>query len=456
MKPKIQTTKSAQKQLYLKIGFILLLILLLMIPNLLVKDLILERKSLDEQVKSEIAQNWGPAQSLAGPILSIPYTKNVIFDGKTKVVQHKLRIVPEDIKIDVQLQTEERKKGIYKAILYNAEHQLNGNFVLPNESDFGSNLNDIQWEKATIDLGFTSAASLDDIVTINWNGEDIKMESGASSSVLFQSGIHANIALDTLTRKYDFSTSLGINGSKSIHYLPIANNTSVNMNSSWDSPGFTGLPSPQTREISSEGFNAEWKATEYNRPFKNKWVDGEVQILGNNAFFGVNLVQTVSHYQKNMRSAKYALLILCLSFLVFFFFEILKGNKIHPIQYIFIGLALSTFYILLLSFSEHVGFNTAYIIASVSTIGLISWYSRFVLKQGSNVIILTLILAVLYTYIFTLLQMEDLALLVGSVGLFTALFITMYLSRNTNWYAMGSLTLGSSPKNELIDLESNS
>ena len=363
---------------------------------------------------------------------------------KVKLIQHTLRVVPQEIEIDVNLTTEERKKGIYKAILYNADHDIKGTFKLPAASDFGNYVKEIHWERAMLDIGFSSAASLDDIVQFNWNNDTYKMESGASSPSLFHSGIHTKVNVDHLKGEYQFSSKIGINGSESINYLPIASNTTIKMNSTWDSPGFNGLPAPQSREISSDGFSAEWKATEYNRPFKNMWKDFEVNLSHQTALFGVELVQTVGHYQKNMRSAKYALLILSLSFLVFFFFEILKGSKIHPVQYIFIGLTLSVFYILLLSFSEHVGFNFAYTIASSATIGLISWYSKYLLQQGSKVVILTSILTILYAYIFTLLQMEDLALLVGSLGLFVALVITMYLSRNTDWYTMGSKTM--SPK----------
>jgi len=443
-------TGKTQKSLYMKIGFILILVLLLMIPNFLIQDLIRERQSLDYQVKKEIAANWGPSQNIIGPILSIPYDVEIEFDDKKKLVQHILRIVPESIDIEVDLSTEERKKGIYKAILYNADHKINGVFKLPTASDFGNYVKEVHWEEAIVDIGFSSAASLDDIVHIKWNNDNYKMESGVSSPSLFHSGIHTKVNIDASKGEYKFSSHIGINGSESIHYLPIASNTSVKMNSTWNSPGFNGLPSPQNREITDTGFSAEWKATEYNRPFKNIWKDNEVNLSNHSVLFGVELVQTVGHYQKNMRSAKYALLIISLSFMVFFFFEILKGSKIHPVQYIFIGLTLSVFYILLLSFSEHIGFNAAYIIAAIATISLISWYSKFLLKKGSKVLILTLVLSILYAYIFTLLQMEDLALLVGSLGLFTALVITMYLSRNTDWYSMGTTSMSPNSSDDLI------
>jgi len=438
MKPIVKQPVKTQKSLYLKIGFILLLILLLMIPNTLIQNLILERQSLDRRVRQEIAADWGPSQRIAGPILSIPYSVEVAFEDKVKTVEHVLRWTPESMDIEVALGTEERKKGIYKSILYNADHVVTGNFNLPDTADFGHKPKEIHWEKATIDIGFTAASSLENIVHLNWNKDRYKMESGLSSSALYNTGIHAMVNLSPQQEKYTFSTIFGIHGSESIRYLPIAGNTTVKMSSSWNSPGFNGLPAPQSREITADGFSAEWNATEYNRPFKKMWIDHEINLARYHNFFGVDLVQTVGHYQKNMRSAKYALLILSLSFLIFFFFEILKGSKIHPMQYIFIGLALSVFYILLLSFSEHIGFNLAYITASVVTVLLISWYSLHILKTISKTIVMSGILTLLYAYIFTLLQMEELALLVGSLGLFFALAITMYLSRNMDWYTLVS------------------
>jgi len=385
--------------LFFKIGFILLLILLLMIPNMLIRDLIHERKGLEYSVQSEIAASWGPSQKMMGPILTIPFSKEESTEEGPKVTEHKLRILPKTLIIDVGLNTEERQKSIYKAILYNAKHNISGSFILPEESDFGKNMSIIHWSEATLDFGFSASASLDNIVNLQWDKTNYKMKSGPSDYQLFPSAIHTIIEIDPTKKKYSFDTEIGINGSESIKYMPIASNTKVSMTSGWDSPGFIGLPL-------------------------------------RNESFGVDLVQMVGHYQKNMRSAKYALLIISLSFLVFFFFEILKGNKIHPVQYIFVGLALSIFYSLLLSLSEHIGFDLAYLLAAGSVVGLIGWYSKFMLRQSSNVMILSIVLGGLYTYIYILLQMEEFALLVGSIGLFVVLAISMYLSRNMDWYGV--------------------
>jgi len=368
--------------------------------------------------------------------LTIPFSKEESTEEGPKVTEHKLRILPKTLIIDVGLNTEERQKSIYKAILYNAKHNISGSFILPEESDFGKNMSIIHWSEATLDFGFSASASLDNIVNLQWDKTNYKMKSGPSDYQLFPSAIHTIIEIDPTKKKCSFNTEIGINGSESIKYMPIASNTKVSMTSGWDSPGFIGLPLPQDREITSDGFTASWSSTEYNRPFKDTWIDGAVNLNRRNESFGVDLVQMVGHYQKNMRSAKYALLIISLSFLVFFFFEILKGNKIHPVQYIFVGLALSIFYSLLLSLSEHIGFDLAYLLAAGSVVGLIGWYSKFMLRQSSNVMILSIVLGGLYTYIYILLQMEEFALLVGSIGLFVVLAISMYLSRNMDWYGV--------------------
>ncbi len=431
------SSKMNQRKLFLKIGFILVLILLLMIPNALIQNLIHERQSLESQTQREIASSWGPSQKVMGPILSIPYTTTQTSkDGTVTSFDHTLRILPQALSADIDLTTEERKKSIYKAILYNAHHDIRGSFELPDTAEFGKNLSKIHWADATIDMGFSASSSLSNIVTLKWNNDKYKMQSGSSDTQLFPSAIHTRVKLNSEIKTYNFEAKIGVNGSKSIKYIPLASNTRVTINSNWPSPGFVGLPLPTKREISEGGFTATWNSTEYNRPFKDTWKDTEVNLSHRNESFGVDLVQTVGHYQKNMRSAKYALLIISLSFLVFFFFEILKNNKIHPVQYIFIGLALSIFYSLLLSFSELVGFGPAYLIAASAVVGLISWYGKFMLRQGSNVMILTTILAGLYTYIYILLQMEKFALLVGTIGLFVVLAISMYLSRNMDWYGL--------------------
>jgi len=232
------------------------------------------------------------------------------------------------------------------------------------------------------------------------------------------------------------STQINIRGSRKINFLPMGTNNKFTMQCDWPDPGFEGSMLADKKKITAEGFSAEWNTNEYNSSVPKTWIDGDPRN-SQNSMFGVRLVQTVDHYQKNMRSVKYALLIISLSFLIFFFYEILKGYKVHPVQYILIGLALSLFYLLLLSFSEHLGFNAAYLIAGSATVVLVTWYSSTILQAGKGVLTLGGTLGGLYIYIFVLLQMENYALLAGSIGLFVILAAVMVLSRKLDWNKAG-------------------
>jgi len=434
------TLKRSRPQLvlFIKLGFILFLILLLMIPNLLIQDLVRSRQSLEAETQMEIASGWGPRQKIIGPVLSIPYIEELPGDDGTSIIQHVLRVLPKTMNIDIKLTTQERQKSIYTAILYQSAHEVNGVFDLPKPSRFGKYTTDILWENAVIDIGISAASSLDSVVYIEVAEQRYKMESGPSDSQIFGSGIHAAIAMQPDQDSFTFNSAFTVNGSRGIDYLPIAESSQLNMIGDWSSPGFIGMPLPKQRVVTSNGFDATWQSTAYNRSFKKAWVDDEVWLERELNTFGVDLVQMVGHYQKNMRSAKYALLIISLSFMVFFFFEILKAKRIHPVQYIFVGLALSIFYTLLLSLSEHLGFDLSYLVSATAVVALISWYSRYIFKERRNTLLLSLLLSGLYLYIYFLLQLEEFALLTGSIGLFVVLGVVMYLSRHLDWYHLSA------------------
>ena len=204
------------------------------------------------------------------------------------------------------------------------------------------------------------------------------------------------------------------------------------MNGAWLAPGFTGSFSP-TYSMTEKGFKANWHILHFNRSIPENWIDNQVDNF-NDTKFGVDLVDTVDHYQQNMRSAKYALMFIALTFVVFFFVEILTKKKIHPIQYLLVGIALILFYSLLLSISEQLNFGLAYLIASIATIGLISLYAHSIFKNIIQTGMLATILSVLYIFLYVVLQLEDVALLFGSIGLFIILGIIMYFSKRINWY----------------------
>jgi inner membrane protein len=226
---------------------------------------------------------------------------------------------------------------------------------------------------------------------------------------------------------------LNINGSESINFIPVGKQTNVDLDSDWANPSFEGSFLPNTRDINETGFNASWKVLHLNRSYPQQWIGTKYNI--DESSFGVKLLLPVDHYQKSLRSVKYAIMFISLTFLIFFFTEILNKKRIHPIQYLLVGLGLSVFYTLLVSLSEQINFNLAYLLASLSIITLITAYSYSMLKNIKLTVIVAFVLSVLYTFLFTVIQLQDYSLLLGSIGLFLALAIVMYLSRKVDWYS---------------------
>jgi inner membrane protein len=189
--------------------------------------------------------------------------------------------------------------------------------------------------------------------------------------------------------------------------------------------------------VKASGFTANWKFLGHRRNFPQQFTEdanaqgGRYNLSSNQ--FGVDLFVPVNTYQKTMRSVKYAILCIVLTFAAFFLIEMVNKKSVHPFQYVLIGLALVIFYTLLLSISEYTGFNIAYLIASVCTIGLIGWFVRGVLQSSRLSFVLSAVMLLMYTYIFTILQLQDFALILGSVGLFITLGVIMYFSRKIQW-----------------------
>ena len=227
-----------------------------------------------------------------------------------------------------------------------------------------------------------------------------------------------------------------MNGSDGLFFIPVGKETKVELSSPWSNPSFTGSFLPNERQIDSDGFTAEWKILHLNRNFPQQWKGAHYKI--DHSFFGVKLRLAVDDYQKIMRTAKYAIMFITLTFLTFFMIELLGKKVIHPIQYILIGFALLIFYTLLLSISEYLTFKFAYLLAGAAIILLISLYTKTVLNSTLQTITIAGVLVLLYGYLYVILQLQDFALLMGSIGLFIVLAVVMYLTRKVDWFTIMS------------------
>lgn len=430
--------------LSVKIVLIGVLILLLLIPISMIEGLIHERESTASGAIYEVRQKWSSSQNITGPILTIPYYEKVEKSGedekneKIKKVKNYIHFLPESLDIIGAIKTEELKRGLYEIVVYNAPIELKGKFILP--EGFAGNINseDLLIKEATLNVGLTDLRGISEQVEMLWGKETLIFNPGIAGNHILTSGVSTAVRIDSLiSNTVEFTIKLHFKGSESIRFAPLGKTTSVHLTSNCATPSFAGAFLPEKREVTDSGFVSDWKVLHLNRNYSQTLTGNHWSESISNSNFGVDLLLPVQQYQKSMRSVKYAFLIIILTFVVSFFVEIMQKKKIHPFQYLLVGLALCLFYTLLISISEHLNFSLSYFLAAIMTVVLLTFYMMGVLKIKKTALTIGALLACLYIYIFVLIQMEIYALLVGSIGLFIILAIIMYYSQKINWNNTG-------------------
>lgn len=420
----------------LKLIIITILMLLLLIPASMIRSIIREREHLNRQAIGEVSDKWAQQQQINGPLLTIPLTYERVINEKIERTIKYWHILPENLNIDGQVDPEELKRGIYEVVVYKSKLHFSGDFNLNHELD-STDLKSIDFNKAFLSIGISDLRGIKNKIQVKWNGKKLNVEPGSKIKSIINTGITVELPPHIeLNKQFKFDFDLDLNGSQHLSFIPLGSNTIVNLNSTWDSPSFNGKFLPDTREISKEGFKASWKVLELNRNFPKSWLSTTSTPNMAGEAFGCDLLLPLDDYQKTMRSAKYAAMTIALTFLIFFLVEVLNKRKIHPFQYILVGLALCLFYVLLLSITEHSNFNTAFGISTIGIVTMISLYSISVFKNKKMSLLLVAILSAIYSFLFVTLQMADYALLMGSIGLILILGATMYFTRNINWYKL--------------------
>lgn len=419
----------------LSVGF---LILLLMIPNAMVRDLIMERQNTSEEAINEVSEAWGREQTLTGPFLSVPYKQFYTEkNGSETIYEGHFHLLPDMLEVQGSLSPEVRKRGIFAVVVYGSEMTIKAKFTLPDLTQSDKKIS-YDLDHARLCVGIPDMRGIRDRLVFTANGTALECGPGLPDADVAAAGVSVELPREMLNPGAVIETALPLrlNGSRAFNFIPLGKETVVNLTSPWPSPSFYGSFLPEERNVSPQGFTARWRVFDLNRNFAQSWFDGGQNV--SEATFGVRLMRPVDHYTLNNRSAKYAIMVIALTFVVYFFIESLNRKRIHPMQYILVGLALSVFFLLLLSLSEHLGFNASFAIAALATTSLITIYSRGVFDNTKLAAFMGGLLAVLYGFIFTILQLEDMALLVGSIGLFVVLAVVMVYSRKVDWYALGN------------------
>ena len=426
-----KTKNWVKNSITLKLAIISILALLMLIPANMIRNLIQERERTRDTVISEISDTWGNGQTIAGPVLSLPYKYVVIVNDKPKEMIDYVHVLPDNLDISGEIFPDTRYRGIYKVIVYQSKLSFKGKFKPVDMEKLKISGQDILWDEAFLSIGIPDMKGINDKIEIKWNNESLLGEPGIKVKDVISSGVSCDLSIEP-EKENNFSFIIDINGTEYLNFYPLGKETIVDLKSTWANPSFSGSFLPDERTISPEGFSAHWKVLHLNRNYPQQWTGKSYQIQGSD--FGVILLMPVDQYLKSLRSVKYAIMFIALTFIIFFFIEVLTKNKVHPVQYLLVGIALCVFYSLLISLAEHIGFNLAYLISGLAIIIMIFLYSLSVFKEKKHAVVMGIVLTLLYVFLFTVLQLADYALVLGNIGLFVVLGLIMLYSRKIDLY----------------------
>jgi len=405
------------------------LILVLLIPAMLVQNLVKEREGRQQEAFEEVSSKWAGAQNITGPVLVLPYEEPVMAPGPVRSVRRQAYIMPDKLTIEGEIKPEERHRGIYQVMLYSSDLNISGQFNSIPLKQLRIDPANVLWNEAHVCVDLQDVRGLKEEMQLKWNDSVVTLNPASVDNAVMKKAFTSPVSVSPDGR-INFSAKIRFNGSRELLFTPVGRETTVKLSSAWTEPSFTGGQLPD-HNVTKDGFTATWKSLSHTRTFPQAWKETSYNL--ENASFGTSLFIPVNGYQKTMRSVKYAILCIVLTFAAFFIIEMVNKKSVHPIQYGLVGVALLMFYTLLLSFSEYIGFNMAYVVATIATVGLIGWFVKGVLSSGKLSWLLSVLLALLYGYVFTILQLQDYSLLLGSIGLFATLAVIMHFCRKIQW-----------------------
>lgn len=444
-----------QKNLSIKLAIIGLLSLFLLIPLNMVSEKIYERSQFLEQAKASVSQSWTGKQNIMGAFIVIPYEVNnkvTLVDKLTKEktlhvnkVSKQKFIIADKINIAATIENDVRMKGIYKVPVYTSKLKISGNI---NKSTIAEALNDIKNEanggvigRAYLTTTVSDPRGINSIPTLQWQNQKISFQPGSKLQQNYN-GLHAYLPKlnKEMLAPISFQFQLELRGMEEVSFIPVGKEAQVTASSAWPHPQFIGSFLPVTREISKEGYQATWKITSFASNIFDKINQCENNACDSlfDSHFGIKHIEAVDVYLQAERSVKYGMLFIGLSFVSFFIFEVMMKLPIHPIQYSLVGFAIATFYLLLISLSEHVNFLLAYTFAAICCTSLLLGYLRFVLAGYKQAITFSVLLLTLYSVLYVIISAEDLALVMGAFLTFTSLAIVMFATKNIDWYKVGT------------------
>ena len=432
--------------LFLKLFLIGGLALVILIALFLVESVISSRQEYRDEALKSISASYASEQRILGPFLVQPYRvttpqESIDAKGVKKTEMHveegTYTIFPKQLVVKGELKPSIRRHGLYRVPVYEFDGTLSGHFDVPPSPIKG----DVQYGIPYLAYAVKDARGIVGLPVSRVDGTSYLVVSGSETVAEQNAGFHAPMVWGTNLRtllpamagksgSFDVTLDLALAGTRDFDMVPLADSNHFELASPWAEPLFAGSFLPRSRDISPAGFHAQWDVSSLASATQHQLLTASDSVDA----VSVTLADAIDPYRLADRAVKYGILFVILTFVGFFLFELVKQMLIHPVQYLLVGFCLAVFFLLLVSFSEHMPFALAYLISSAACIGLLTYYLAFVLKSRVYGLTFGAILATLYAAIYGLLISEDNALLLGSLLLFGLIAVVMIATRKVDWY----------------------
>jgi len=422
------------------------LVLLLLVPLMMIRGVVTERSLFRDEAFQRVAESRAGSQQLVGPVRVVPWIerREVEVVDKTgrqsteTVVTHGHRLqMPRRMVVDGRLLPDQRQIGIFKVPVYSWMGSIRVGFSADAAPPPRPGRT---YGQPYIAFGVSDVRGLVGSPVLKQDGRALRLLPGVPNAEALGPGLHAlqpetGGVADGALQATTLELSLQLDGSRAFSVVPLADDNQIALRSRWPHPSFAGAFLPNQRRVDDQGFEARWSVSSLASNAQQQLVAGEAGLQA----VQVSLVDPVDVYTQVDRASKYGVLFVVLTFVGFILFELVRRLRIHPLQYLMVGLALAVFFLLLLSLSEHIAFWQAYVVSAVACIGLQAMYLAHVLGHWRRGLGFAAMLTGLYGALFGLLVSENNALLMGSLLLFAILAVAMWVTRRVDWYALGSV-----------------
>lgn len=437
--PAVAPTPSKRNGFPNTLLHIVVLVVATVVAGWPIASLIEEREARQAGLLDEFRRTWGPEQVVHAPILVVP-----IDFGEGRPRQY-LKIAAADFASTARLAPERKRRGMFAATVYDSAVQMTGRFVVPRHETVATLLERagvLHWQDSFVLLKTDGLAGMQVEDQFKWQGRAIPWRNCRDAMRRGEECPPTAVAaFPQLTSRLEagteisFELTLSLRGSGAYRQVVDGGQGVITMSSPWPSPSFEGDMLPSATTITAEGFEAQWLVRDFSS--RQCWLSlkpFEDNVAMRGPSIGVDLIEASPIYRMIHRASKYSILFVVLSFTTYLLFGLLSGIRIHTVQYGLLGVSLTLFTLLLVSFAETLGYGAGYACSAGLVLAQASLYTATVTRRLVPSAIFAAMLAGLFGFLYVLLSLETYALLVGSLALFLVLSVVMVLTRRIDWW----------------------